>query len=121
MQIFIAEPLMSLTTSNDAMIPGGAASVAAGRVAYAFGLQGAAAAIDTACSSSLVAAHVAAREMAAGEAARALAGGVSLTLSAAKTAAFSVTGMPHTFWAYIKIALLDTLLSMELLAGTSTP
>ena len=78
------------------MTPGGAASVAAGRVAYAFGLQGAAAAIDTACSSSLVAAHVAAREMAAGQAARALAGGVSLTLSAAKTAAFSVTGMPHT-------------------------
>ena len=76
--------------------PGGAASVAAGRVAYAFGLQGAAAAIDTACSSALVAAHVAAREMAAGEALRALAGGVSLTLGAAKTAAFSVTGMPHT-------------------------
>ena len=70
--------------------------MAAGRVAYAFGLQGAAAAIDTACSSSLVAAHVAAREMGAGDAARALAGGVSLTLSAAKTAAFSITGMLST-------------------------
>ncbi len=71
---------------------GGAASVAAGRLAYAFGLTGAAAAVDTACSSALVAAHMAARELAAGAAARALAAGVSLTLGAAKTAAFAVTG-----------------------------
>ncbi len=66
--------------------------MAAGRLAYAFGLTGAAAAVDTACSSALVAAHMAARELAAGAAARALAAGVSLTLGAAKTAAFAVTG-----------------------------
>lgn len=76
------------------MASGGAASVAAGRVAYAFGLRGAAAAVDTACSSSLVTAHMAAREMAAGAAERALAAGISLTLGAGQTAAFSVTGGP---------------------------
>lgn len=72
---------------------GSAASVAAGRLSYAFGLKGAAASIDTACSSSLVAVHFSAREIAAGGAERAVAAGVNLTLSAAKTLAFEVTGM----------------------------
>ena len=50
--------------------------------------------IDSACSSSLVAVHVAAREINARAATRALAAGVSLTLSPEKTAAFEVTGEP---------------------------
>ena len=50
--------------------------------------------IDSACSSSLVAIHVAAREINARAATRALAAGVSLTLSPEKTAAFEVTGEP---------------------------
>lgn len=71
---------------------GSAASVAAGRVSYAFGLKGACVSIDSACSSSLVGIHIAAREICGGGASRALAAGVSLTLSPGKTAAFEVTG-----------------------------
>lgn len=69
-------------------VPGSATSVAAGRLAYTFGLKGACLSIDTACSSSLVAAHYGGRDIAAGDCARALAAGVNLTLSPAKTSAF---------------------------------
>lgn len=72
---------------------GGATSVAAGRLSYAFGLRGPAVSIDTACSSSLVGAHYAAADICAGTVARALAAGVNLTLSPAKTAAFTITGV----------------------------
>jgi acyl transferase domain-containing protein len=71
---------------------GGATSVAAGRLSYTFGLRGPAVSIDTACSSSLVGAHYAAADITAGAVARALAAGVNLTLSPAKTAAFAITG-----------------------------
>ena len=74
------------------LIAGSATSVAAGRLSYAFGLKAACLSIDTACSSSLVAAHVAARELNAGTAQRALTAGVNLTLSPSKTAMFAVTG-----------------------------
>ena len=73
---------------------GGAASVAAGRISYVFGLKGACLSIDTACSSSLVGAHYGAMDIAARDCARALAAGVNLTLSPAKTSAFAVTGIP---------------------------
>ena len=71
-----AEPAASLYA-----VSGTSLNTAAGRVAFALGLEGPAMAVDTACSSSLVAVHQAASALQRGEADVILAGGVQAILS----------------------------------------
>ncbi|MEO5899603.1 MAG: type I polyketide synthase, partial [Ilumatobacteraceae bacterium] len=82
---------------------GNSASVAAGRISYALGLQGPALSVDTACSSSLVSVHLACQALRTGEADSAIAGGVSLIFTPgthvymSQLRALSPTGRCRTF------------------------
>ncbi len=72
---------------------GASLSVAAGRLAFTFGLGGTAVSVDTACSSSLVATHAALNAIALGQLSTALVAGANLTLTPDTPAAFQKAGM----------------------------
>lgn len=74
-------------------MPGGALSIAANRISYAFDLRGPSMAVDTACSSALVAVHQACEALRTGGSALAIAAGASVLVNPLDFVGFAKAGM----------------------------
>ncbi|WP_151549409.1 MULTISPECIES: polyketide synthase Pks13 [Corynebacterium] len=74
-------------------LTGTASSIVPNRVSYAFDFHGPSVSVDTACSSSLVAVHQAVRDLRAGEADTAIAGGVNVLAAPFVSIAFGELGV----------------------------
>lgn len=84
----------AIACSNDPFfMTGSSLSMAAGRIAYLFDLQGPCLVVDTACSSSLVATHLACQSLRNKECDLALVGGVSLIMLPDIVVSFCKMGM----------------------------
>jgi acyl transferase domain-containing protein len=74
-------------------VTGGSRNGVAGRISYAFGLEGPSMTVDSDRSSSLVAVHLACQSLRSGDATLAIAGGTNLVLSSEVSLALSRAGM----------------------------